>query len=355
MSTLQIELKSNWDKLLEEQPKLRIKSAAELLGVSELELLLSSGSDYKVTPMKFHLAEIMNKISGLGKVMALTRNESCVHERKGIYNNFSQPNSHVALIVNPDIDLRLFPGVWKYCLAVEFESRGKLKRSLQFFSKWGEAIHKIYLTPDSNEQAYNELVSHLSSTRDELPPIELVAPSPKARAEVNSIAKEEFQNSWLNLKDTHDFFPLFSKHRLTRLQALELAPKATNLPFQSFAQPIDFKTLDSILRSLANSELEIMMFVGNQGMIQIHTGPITKIFDHQSWFNVMDPDFNLHLDTSKVGSVWAVFKPTDDGLVSSFEVFDLNENLILQIFGKRKPGIPEIEEWQRIVIQSTQA
>ena len=138
-------------------------------------------------------------------------------------------------------------------------------------------------------------------------------------------------------------------------KALELAPKATNLPFQSFAQPIDFKTLDSILRSLANSELEIMMFVGNQGMIQIHTGPITKIFDHQSWFNVMDPDFNLHLDTSKVGSVWAVFKPTDDGLVSSFEVFDLNENLILQIFGKRKPGIPEIEEWQRIVIQSTQA
>ncbi len=353
METINNALKKNWDKLLQEQPKLRIKNAAELLGVSELQLLLLSGDDYQVTPLKFELSAILSRLAELGKVMALTRNESCVHERKGVYDQYSQPNDHVALFVNPDIDLRLFPGVWKYIVAVEFQSRGTIRKSLQFFSKWGEAVHKIYLTPDSNEQAYEDLVNNFVIPEEEFQYVSIPKPARKSRQNISTSGVHSFQESWRNLKDTHDFFPLFSKHKLTRLQALELAPKAENKTFSSYAQVIPYEIFDSILRKVAGTELEIMMFVGNDGMIQIHTGQINKIVDFKNWFNVMDPDFNLHLNTENIASVWAVFKPTQDGLVSSFEVFDHQENLILQVFGKRKPGIPEIKEWQEMVIEST--
>lgn len=91
--------------------------------------------------------------------------------------------------------------------------------------------------------------------------------------------------------------------------------------------------------------MDIMIFVGNPGMIQIHTGKIQKLEPMGPWFNVLDPEFNLHLRTDLIESIWIVDKPTKDGLVTSIEVFDHEENLILQMFGKRKPGIPQSDLW----------
>ena len=44
----------------------------------------------------------------LGYVMALTRNDYCVHERKGVYDNitFYEGAHNMGVALNPDIDLR---------------------------------------------------------------------------------------------------------------------------------------------------------------------------------------------------------------------------------------------------------
>ncbi len=63
----------------------------------------------------------------------------------------------------------------------------------------------------------------------------------------------------------------------------------------------------------------------------------------------MDPDFNLHLDMSKIAQTYIVRKPTEDGVVTAVEVFNEQEEIIVQFFGKRKPGIPELEGWREIV------
>jgi putative hemin transport protein len=44
-----------------------------------------------------------------------------------------------------------------------------------------------------------------------------------------------------------------------------------------------------------------------------------------------------------------VRKPTTDGIVTSLEVFDDDEDLIVQVFGRRKPGQPECARWRQIV------
>jgi putative hemin transport protein len=92
-----------------------------------------------------------------------------------------------------------------------------------------------------------------------------------------------------------------------------------------------------------------MVFVGNPGMIQIHTGPVANLKTLGEWFNVMDPDFNLHLHQPGVASAWLVRKPTSDGIVTSIELFDAAGENILLLFGKRKPGIPESEAWRALV------
>ena len=92
-----------------------------------------------------------------------------------------------------------------------------------------------------------------------------------------------------------------------------------------------------------------MVFVGNPGMIQIHTGPVENLKPMGPWFNVLDEKFNLHLREDHIDSAWVVWKPTEDGTVTSLELFDREGTLIATLFGKRKPGVPEDEAWRAIV------
>ncbi|WP_294202552.1 ChuX/HutX family heme-like substrate-binding protein, partial [uncultured Chryseobacterium sp.] len=148
MSTLVNDLKEKWEALKAENPHLRIRNAAAELGVSEAELL-STNVGEGVTVLRPEFQHILTEAEQLGKVMALTRNDECVHERKGTYLNGDFSSPHAQLFVGEDIDLRIFLNHWKFAFAV---TEGD-KKSLQFFGKDGLALHKIYLTKDSNETA----------------------------------------------------------------------------------------------------------------------------------------------------------------------------------------------------------
>jgi len=50
-----------------------------------------------------------------------------------------------------------------------------------------------------------------------------------------------------------------------------------------------------------------------------------------------------------VNAVWEVRKSTTDGHVTALELYDRAGELIIQFFGKRKPGEPENEAWRAIV------
>ena len=139
MSTLVNELKEKWEALKAENPHLRIRNAAAQLGVSEAELLLTNVGE-EVTVLKPEFANILTEVEKLGKVMALTRNDECVHERKGTYLNGDFSSPHAQLFVGEDIDLRIFQNHWKFAFAVVEGD----KKSLQFFGKDGLALHKIY-------------------------------------------------------------------------------------------------------------------------------------------------------------------------------------------------------------------
>lgn len=337
MSTLVKELKEKWEALKAENPHLRIRNAAEQLGVSEAELLLTNVGE-GVTVLKPEFANILTEVEKLGKVMALTRNDECVHERKGTYLNGDFSSPHAQLFVGEDIDLRIFQNHWKFAFAVVEGER----KSLQFFGKDGLALHKIYLTKDSNVEAFDPIVAQFTA-ENQTETFEFEAVAPKApEKEDSEIDAEGFKKVWTELKDTHDFFMMTRKFGVSRTQALRLAP-------EGYAKKIDTSKVVNVLEDASEKNLPIMIFVGNRGIIQIHTGEVKKTMWHQQWFNVMDPDFNLHLDVTKIAEAWIVKKPTEDGEVTAIEVFNKEGDFIVQFFGKRKPGIPELQEWKDLV------
>jgi len=76
-------LAQRYHALKADEPRLRIRDAAKKLDVSELDLvLLQPGTQrLRCEPRAF-----MAALPGLGKMMALTRNTWCVHERKGVWS-----------------------------------------------------------------------------------------------------------------------------------------------------------------------------------------------------------------------------------------------------------------------------
>ena len=331
-------LATRWAELKEQNPHLRIRNAAEALGVSEAALLATQLNE-TVTLLEGDWKALLQEVKQLGKVMALTRNHGVVHERKGLYNNVSFQGP-VGLVLDPDIDLRLFMQSWTWAFAVnEPQAKGPARKSIQFFSAKGEAIHKIYLTPFSDMAAFDALVEKYTAASQTYPSFSTESKPPMPSLADEAIDQDGFKNGWMALKDTHDFYHLLRQFHVDRVQALRLAP-------EGMTQPLIANAFREVLDMASKNALEIMVFVGNPGCIQIHTGPVNHIMPHQDWYNVMDPDFNLHIHEPAITACWLVKKPTSDGIVTSVECYDATGELLVQFFGKRKPGIPELESWR---------
>lgn len=338
------QIRKLYKELLEKRQDLRARSAADILDISEGELLAAQVGSIAIR-LADTFEEILSATASLGEVMALTRNENCVHERKGVYENpsfFTHGPMRQGLFVNDDIDLRLFMHQWQSCFAVVEETKSGQRRSLQFFDAAGMAVHKIYLTNRSDVGAYEKLVDTFraddQSDSLKVEPSE-PAPLPKDDTEIDWAG---FRLAWENLKDTHDFFPMLRKYGVGREQAFRRIGS-------DFAYRVGNDAARNILELARDRQCEIMVFVGNRGCIQIHSGPVVKLVEHGPWYNVLDPKFNLHLNEDGIAAAWVTRKPTVDGHVTALEIFDENGEAIVTFFGKRKPGIPELELWREIV------
>ena len=334
-----ITLTDQWEQLKLDNPGLRIRNAAEMLGVSELELLLTQRGR-EVTLLRSEIPAILAMVPSLGYVMALTRNDDCVIECKGVYKNPMLDKPHAGVFVGEEIDLRMFFNHWQFALAVD--EKGD-KKSLQFFSGDGIAVHKIFLNAKSDHTVFDTITERFSD-QDESKVIEIKdSELPQGEIPDEQIDAESFRHEWLSLRDTHEFSPIVHKYGMTRAQALRLAPVG------GYAIRIDPVAVRSILNQVVNAQVPIMVFVGNKGMLQIFAGHVYNIVDHGEWLNILDPEFNLHLKEKEMDQCWIVRKPTLDGIVTGIECFNSKGEQIVQFFGKRKPGVEELLSWREIV------
>lgn len=329
----------------------RHRDIAALLGVSEAELIAAhvaptaTAPRLKVQRLRGPWPTLVAGLEGVGTVMALTRNASCVHEKTGVYGGCSAngpAGREMGLVLGQEIDLRVFYSRWTHGFAVDEQGERGLQQSLQFFDAHGSAVHKVFVQPGTNLDVWAALVrAHRSDVQEPglvaTPPDAPGAETPDALVDVAA-----FREAWAGLRDTHEFFGLLRRHALTRTQALRLADPG-------YAQRVEASAARDVLQAAARDALPVMVFVGNPGMIQIHTGAVKRVEVMGPWLNVLDRGFNLHLREDHIAQAWAVRKPTSDGLVSSLELFDAQGDTIAMFFGERKPGRPELCQWRRLV------
>jgi len=348
-------LAERWDALRATQPKVMIRDAARTLGVSEAELL-ATGIGKTVTRLKDDdnaAREIMRRALDLGTVLALTRNENGVIERTGVATKVKPQDAPASEGADKDperearmrniaggylggeIDLRFTFANWKHAFAVvQTGADGVTKRSLQFFDASGNAAHKVYLKDAAAVPVFDKLVADFRHA-DQVAALKIVPVAPKAPELADSkVNIAEFHQAWADMGDVHQFNRLLGEFKVTREQALRLAPKG-------MAQRVTPAALRTLLDESARQKLAIMAFLGNGAVTQIFSGTIAKTAASGEWYNVLDPAFNLHLRDSAFKSGWVVKRAG----VTSIEFFDTNGDLVVTFFGVRERGKPQPQSW----------
>jgi len=322
----------------------RMRDAAAALGVPEAALVEARRSIGEVRRLRRPEAPegfgaVLARLPEAGEVMALTRNEACVHE---LHGRFNPPEIQGAMgQVVGEIDLRLFLRHWAYGFLLDEETRSGPRRSLQFFDASGTAVHKVYATAATDAAAFARIAAEADDP--DAPParFEPVAEAAADRPD-SEIDGDGLRQAWEALAHTHEFHGLLRRFGVGRAQAMRLSGRER-------ARPVEVAAIREVLRGAAAEALPIMVFVGNKGCVQIHSGPVQRVEVMGPWLNVLDPRFNLHLREDRVVSAWVVRKPSVNGEIHSLELFDAAGEIIVQVFGHRRAGERERPDWRALV------
>lgn len=357
MTTISLTSKNNelWENYQLEKANNRMlfpTEGANLLGVSELELVLASPfSEYIGSNCK----DVLMQLQGFGNVESIVRNKLAVHEKIGLYHNLKLGEKMGLAINVGGLDLRFFMNQWAHVLAVKDESKSdkdtSASYSFQFFDKHGNAINKVFLRDISEQslQKWQEIVSAQKATvdLDELT-LEPVNENGKALWQYKALDDDkvvELQTKWNQLTDIHQFYFLLQKLDIDRASSYRQAP-------QGMTTQLGKGALESMLLAVKEQDCPLMTFVGNTGVVQIQTGKVHNVKRMGEWINILDKketDFTLHLNDSKLDQIWCIRRPTKDGIVTCVEGFDEYGTSIITFFGERAEGEPEREDWQKIV------
>ncbi|PDT27261.1 hemin-degrading factor [Rhizobium sp. L9] len=321
-----------------ENLKMRERDIGAQLKISEAALVAAE-TGISVTRIDGSALRLLERVERLGEVMALSRNESAVHEKIGVFENIKM-GMQSAIVLGENIDLRIFPSRWKHGFAVSKKDGEQERLSLQYFDMAGNAVHKVHLRPNSNIEAYHAIVAELKLEEQSQEFVE--AEISNASDETADVSRDELRDNWSKLTDTHEFFGMLKRLKIGRQAAIRSVG-------DDYAWKLDNAATAEMMHASVKSDLPIMCFVANGGIVQIHSGPIFNVQTMGPWINIMDPTFHLHLRQDHIAETWAVRKPTKDGHVTSLEAYNAEGEMIIQFFGKRKEGVGERAEWRDIM------
>ncbi|AEF99395.1 ChuX/HutX family heme-like substrate-binding protein [Methylomonas methanica] len=306
-------LQQAWENLQAERPQTRIREAASLLGVSEAELV-ASGCAGNAVQLDGPWPALLAEIGELGLLMGLTRNDEAVHEKIGLYDRSATAGDWL-LLSGHGVNTALLTGLWHAGFAVCETTRIGERRSLQFFDARGEAVYKLYLTEHADQARYQRLVD---AHRTAYPPPNLELPA----------------DSMLDAADT-DTVSGMPEHWQRWFKSSFFTGNDTGI---HTSRPIAVSVFAELMLQLADMQLPIQIIVRNQAAIQVHDGPIRNLMIGGPWLNVLDQDFNLHLNQTAIACLRSVNLPHRGHGLQGLQLLNARGQTIASLFGCDDPA-----------------
>lgn len=327
-------LYQRYQTLKNEHPRKYARDLATIMGTSEAELTYARTLNDAVA-LRPDFSELLTALQAVGETKSITRNACAVHEQIGRYQNLHL-GDHAGLVLNPRaLDQRLFLSQWKSAFSLVEKNEKGDRHSIQIFDAAGDAILKIYNTPNTIMPQWHALIA--AFTLAKTPALSVTPPPPVSYAsKPDAVAIEQ---QWREMTDVHQFFGLLKRHNISRQQAFRSV--ASDLAIK-----VDNGSLRELLQQVQADGNEIMIFIGNRGCVQIFTGVVETLVPKDNWVNIFNSAFTLHLMENAISESWITRKPTANGLVTSLELFAADGTQIAQFYGQRSEGEPEQTRWR---------
>lgn len=303
--------------------------------------VLAAGIGNGVVRMDVDWNAALPRLEDLGEVRVTTRNRAIVHEKRGSFGRTNVVQS-TGLVLNGGVDLRIFFGHWRHTFLVETREQGEARIAIRVFDLAGDAVHDITRIATTDAAAWDAFVEAARS-RDQTPYLDVVPPSAplplRADADIDVAG---LCRHWEKLNDVHHFHDMLGMFGVGRLQAMRLVG-------EPWSRPVAVDALSSVMRRAAAEALPIMVFVGNPGCIQIHTGPVRNVAEREGRVEIDDPDFKLRAEVAEIASAWVVRKPSRDCVITTLELYDRQGENCAILCGQRAPGEMERPDWTALL------
>ncbi|MEW5289176.1 ChuX/HutX family heme-like substrate-binding protein [Erwinia papayae] len=308
------------------------KSERKLINTTERAM----GISLKNNDIANNLSSIHKNIKNISNVVETrTFNSGASLHVSGEYKN-SYSNGH--LILNPKgIDLRFLPGKVKSVnIKITKNADNNYRHNITF----------------NNEERSVQVTSFFS---DRMIQDELIKnyPVDQQTGKLMDIdTTKSIEELWRSLTDVHHFYPVLEQKGISKIDALRSVSE--DLAFQ-----VKKESVSELLNYIYSQNEKFMIFVGNDSAIQIYTGKIDKIIQPGRFANLNK--YIIHGKTEEnekavckispdsVAQVWVVNKFSEGQTITSLEVFDKDDNHIIQFYGWRKRGGKQSINWQNII------
>ena len=292
-------LKDQWIKLKQQEQykKIRIKDAADLLNVSEAELLSTTIGNNTEFIKSSNWSFFLQEISSIGEMMYLIRNDDVVHENITtiaklnildnqfieLYSNQSQTIINVLLI--------------KFAFVTTAIIRGKSVHSFQLFDKSGKAIIKIYLK-NNNQSEFDAIKNKYQAPY---------------KYELQKLMKNQnIKNQKVHLKQ--NLISYINRFQNNQNYSIELMEK---MKYEKSTI-----SLHNYLIKIVETKSKITIGINNGAALQTYSGYIENVIHKFNWLNIMDKNFNLHIKDENIKSIF--YNRNNDEL----NIFGLNGHLL---------------------------
>jgi len=144
---------------------------------------------------------------------------------------------------------------------------------------------------------------------------------------------------------------MLAQFGLSKLDAFQQVP--SDLAYQ-----VDLNSVWQVLSAVSLSRDNLMIFVDNGSVYQVYTGPVNKLktITHHGQTRLIAHGHTGEMEkaifkitTSKLSQAWVVNKFSEQGPVSSLELFDEKLNHIAQLNSYRKEGMAQDEKWTNLM------
>lgn len=302
----------------------------ENINPSTKETSKISDADSNETPTTFSLNSIIEHIrkvsnSNIEIYTPGPFNESGMR----VTGDIKKPALNGHLILNPDgVDLRIISGKIK---SVEYEKISGDRYKATFKDHDGNNV--LHISFNSKEKI-DCGIKHIFSRQ-----LKMEQPD----------TQKSIEELWRSLKDVHHFYSMLQQHGISKLDAFRLVP-------EDLARQVDPHSLMLTLNDIQNRKDHFMAFIGNGSVVQVYTGPVLKIAQvpksDKLFIHGMTNEGEhsvINISKKDIGQAWVVNKGSDNGYITSLEIFDHNGNHIAQFYGVRKEGQKQNEAWDRLM------